>query len=176
MVLLHPYLVSVLVTTYPPSHMVATGSRTGPLSLSNPLRKGTRITSKDSHRHSEDTMRRVARSSSGRQLRAYRLDTPYRQSRQSTPRTNNRNGRTRHHDPRLTTMHIIMAPTSLKRLPSSSPASANQNRLGIRNNHHGIHQRVGTARPGHQQRTANGVLPSSSNSVLVNQLATDLLR
>ena len=176
MVLLHPFLVSVLVTMYPPSHMVARGSRTGPLSISNPLRKGTRITSRDSHRHSESTMRRVARSSSGSQLRACQLDSIYRQPRQSTPRTNNRNGRARHHGPRLTKVHIIRAPTSLRCLPSTSPASANQNWLGIHNNHHGIHQRVGTARPGHQPRTANGVLPSSSNSFLVNRLATDLLR
>ena len=49
------YGFSSIVTTYPPSHMVARGSRTGPLSPSNPLRsKGaTRITSEDSNRHSE---------------------------------------------------------------------------------------------------------------------------
>ena len=126
-VLLPHSSVSFLVTSYPTSHMVARGSRIGPLRPSIPLRsKGaTRITSQICNRYSKPTGASMARSSV-RPLRMHRLDRPSLQSLQSTPPTCNRSGQTRHHGPRLTTSSSTMAIATHRCPDSNSQASTSQ--------------------------------------------------
>ena len=117
-------LVSVLVTSYPPSHMVARGSRPGPLRPSIPLRSmgAARITLQISKRYSEPTGRSRARRR-GRPRQPHHQDGSSRQSLQRTPPTRNRSGRTHHTGSRLTSISSTQTIITPKCLHRSSQAS-----------------------------------------------------
>ena len=120
----HPYSVSVLVTSYPPSHMVARGSRPGPLRPSTPLRSmgAALITLQISKRYSESTGRSRAHRR-GRPRQPQTQDGSSRQPPQRTPPTRNRSGRTHQTGSRPTSISSTQAIIKPKCLHRSSQAS-----------------------------------------------------